>query len=313
MPRTALPAPFAPGRILALALTLALALAVLLVAPVAAQDRDWDAVEVRVEQVGDGVYVLFGSGGNIGLSVGEDGPFLVDDQFAPLTDKIRAAIATVTDGEVRFVVNTHWHGDHTGGNESFGEAGAMIVAHENVRRRMNPDEFAEVMGRTDQAPAAALPVVTFTDGVTFYWNDEKIRVQHVEEAHTDGDAVIWFTEADVVHMGDNFFVGSYPFIDVDSGGNVNGMIDAAVLVLADAEPDTRIIPGHGAVVGTEELRLFHDMLLTVRDRVQEAIDEGMSADEVVAAAPTAEYDAGMAEGFMTAERFVRLVYASLAS
>lgn len=278
----------------------------------AAQQPDWDAVQVRAEQVAEGVYVIFGSGGNIGLSVGDDGAFVIDDQFAPLTDKIRAAIATVTDAEVRFVVNTHWHGDHTGGNENFGTAGAMIVAHENVRRRMNPEEFGETMGRTQQAPAAALPVVTFTDAVTFYWNGERIDVQHVAPAHTDGDSVIFFTGADVVHMGDNFFVGSYPFIDVDSGGSVNGMIESAEMVLRRAGADTRIIPGHGVVVGRPELAAFRDMLVVVRDRVQALIDAGKTLEEVLAAAPSAEYDAGMAAGFMNAERFMTLVYRSLA-
>lgn len=278
---------------------------------VPAQQRDWDAVQVRAEQVAGGVYVIFGSGGNIGLSVGDDGAFVIDDQFAPLTDKIRAAIATVTDAEVRFVVNTHWHGDHTGGNENFGEAGAMIVAHENVRRRMNPAEFSEVMGNTTQAPPAALPVVTFTDAVTFYWNGDRINVQHVAPAHTDGDSIIFFTGADVVHMGDNFFVGSFPYIDLDSGGSVAGMIAAAEMVLASIGSETRIIPGHGPVAGRAELEAFHDMLVVIRDRVQTLIAEGNSLEQVLAAAPTAEYDADMANGFMTVERFLGIVYDSL--
>lgn len=288
--------------------------AVLVLAPAAhgSAQQDMSDVEIRVEPVRDGIYVLFGQGGNIGLSTGPDGPFVVDDQFAPLTDKISAAIATVSEGPVRFVINTHWHGDHTGGNENFGEAGAMIVAHENVRRRMNPGEFEEVMGRTQQASEAALPVVTFTDAVTFHWNGETIRAQHVAHAHTDGDSIIWFEGANVVHMGDNFFAGTYPFIDVDSGGNVNGMIASAERVLAEADEQTRIIPGHGPVSGPDELRAFHDMLVTVRDRVQTLVDDGADLDAVLAAAPTADYDERMQMGFMNTERFVTLVYRSLA-
>ena len=275
------------------------------------QEPDWDAIEIKVEEVASGVYVLFGQGGNIGLSVGDDGAFVIDDQFAPLTDKIRAAIALVTDQPVRFVVNTHWHGDHTGGNENFGGSGAMIVAHENVRRRMNPEEFPDVIGNSRQAAAAALPVVTFTDAVTFYWNGDKIDVQHVNPAHTDGDSVIWFSGADVVHMGDNFFVGRYPFIDVDSGGSVNGIIEAADMVLARATDATRIIPGHGPVSTPADLATFRDMLVTVRGRVQALIDEGRSVEEVLAAAPSADYEGSMAPGFVNAERFVRAIYISL--
>ena len=190
--------------------------ACLVATPLAAQ-RDFSGVEIRTIPVADGVYMLMGSGGNIGLSVGEDGPFVVDDQFAGLTEKILAAIAAVSDGSVRFVLNTHWHGDHTGGNENLGKAGAMIVAHENVRKRMNPDEFLEVMERSQQAPPDALPVVTFSDAVTFYWNGEEIRAFHVEHAHTDGDAIIHFVNANVIHMGDTFFNGIFPFIDFASG------------------------------------------------------------------------------------------------
>ncbi len=274
--------------------------------------QDFDAVEIDTIEVADGVYMLMGAGGNIGLSVGDDGAFVVDDQFAPLTDKIRAAIAAVTDAEVKFVVNTHWHGDHTGGNEAFGSAGAMIVAHDNVRKRMNPEQFGEVMGSTEQAPPAALPVVTFSDEVTFYWNDEKIQVEHVRHAHTDGDALIWFTGANVVHMGDNFFNGVYPYIDVDSGGNVDGMLASARQVLARIDSDTKIIPGHGALAGAEELRRFRDVLTLARDRVGAMINDGMSLEEVIAALPMSDHDEAWGGGFMSPDRFLTVVYRSIA-
>jgi len=256
--------------------------------PLAAQQRDFSAIEIDAIRVAEGVYMLTGSGGNIGLSIGEDGPFVIDDQFAPLTEKIQAAIAELTSGAVRFVLNTHWHGDHTGGNENFGEAGAMIVAHENVRKRMNPEEFREVMGNTNQAPPDALPVVTFTDAVNMYWNGENIHVFHVDPAHTDGDAIVHFVNANAFHMGDTFFQGRYPFIDVNSGGNVNGVIHAADRVLSMVDSNTKIIPGHGALSGPEDLRDYRDMLITVRDRVRVMVNEGRSADEIVAAAPTAD-------------------------
>ena len=264
-------------------------MAMLTATPAAAQ-RDFSNVQIETIQVADGVYMLVGSGGNLGLSVGEDGPFVVDDQFAPLTEKIQAAIAAVTDGAVRFVLNTHWHGDHTGGNENFGKAGAMIVAHENVRKRLNPAEFRELMGRSQQAPPDALPVVTFSDAVNFYWNGENIRVFHVGHAHTDGDAIIHFTNANVVHMGDTFFRGRYPFIDVDSGGGVDGVIAAADHVLAMVNSNTKIIPGHGSLSTPDDLRDYRNMLITVRDRVQTMLNDGMSVEDIVAATPTSDLD-----------------------
>ncbi|HEX9728807.1 MAG TPA: MBL fold metallo-hydrolase [Gemmatimonadales bacterium] len=274
-----------------------------------AQQPDWDAVQIQTVPVADGLYILVGRGGNIGLSVGTDGAFVIDDQYAPLTDKILAAIAAVTDAPVRFVLNTHWHGDHTGGNESLGAAGALIVAHENVRRRLNPEQVRDLVGRGQQAPPAALPVITFSDELTFYWNSEALRVVHVAHAHTDGDAIILFERANAVHMGDVFFNGRYPFIDRESGGSVQGIIAAVDAVLGMVRPDTRIIPGHGAMGGPAELRAYRDMLVTVRDRVITRIGRGMSEDEVVAANPTADLDAAWGQN---AERFVRAVYQSLA-
>jgi len=280
--------------------------------PASAGQQNFDDVQIETIAVADGIYMLVGSGGNIGLSVGDDGPFVVDDQYAPLTDKIKAAIAAVSDADVRFVLNTHWHGDHTGGNENFGSSGAMIVAHHNVRKRLNPAEFAEVMGSSDQAAAEALPIVTFTDEVTFYWNEEKIQVFHVANAHTDGDAIVWFTDADVIHMGDNFFAGTYPYIDVDSGGSAQGMIAAVEKVIALAGSGTKIIPGHGPLSSIADLRDFRDMLVTVRDRVQAMINDGLNIDEILTAGPSAEYDDGWGGGFVNPERFVRALYASLA-
>ncbi len=275
--------------------------------PVVGQ-QDMSQVEIETVQLETDLFMLMGQGGNIGLSVGDDGAFLIDDQFAPLTDKILAAVAEVTDQPVRWVLNTHWHGDHTGGNENLGGAGAMIVAHENVYRRMNPAEFADVVGRSDQAVRAALPVVTFADGVSFHWNGRHIGVTHVGEAHTDGDVIVHFPRANVFHMGDTFFRGRYPFIDVDSGGGVDGVIAAANLVLERSSEGTRIIPGHGDLAAPEHLRAYRDMLETVRMRVASLVANGRTEDQVVAAAPTSDLDGVWGDN---PERFVRAVYTSL--
>ena len=278
------------------------------VGPVTGQ-QDMSNVEITTIELESDLFMLMGRGGNIGLSVGDDGAFLIDDQFAPLTEKILAAITAVTDQPVRWVLNTHWHGDHTGGNENLGEAGAMIVAHENVYRRMNPAEFADLVGRSDQAPRAALPVVTFDEGVRFHWNGRHIEVTHVGVAHTDGDAIVHFPRANVFHMGDTFFRGRYPFIDVDSGGGVDGVIAAANFVLERSSEGTRIIPGHGELASPEHLREYRDMLETVRLRVAGLVANGRTEDQVVAAGPTGDLDAVWGEN---PERFVRAVYRSLA-
>jgi len=288
------------------------AIALLLLAlPFSAEaQRDFDAVDIQTIEVADGIYMLIGAGGNMAVSVGDDGAFLVDDEFAPLNEKITAAIAAVTAGKVKFVFNTHWHGDHTGGNGPFGEAGALIVAHENVRRRMDPATFTDVMGNSNQAEAIALPVVTFDADVSFWWNGEQIAAHHTPPGHTDGDSVVWFHGANVVHMGDNFFVGMFPYIDLDSGGSVDGMIAATEYVLERADENTKIIGGHGPLAGIVQLREFNAMLTTVRDRIQGHIDGGMSLEEVLEAAPTAGYEE-MATGFMPVERFVGILYQSL--
>jgi len=275
-----------------------------------AQEPDWESVEIRTIELAEGLYMLMGRGGNIGLSVGEDGAFLIDDQFAPLTEKIMAAVSAVTDQPVRFVLNTHWHGDHTGGNENLGGVGALIVAHDNVRRRMDPESFRDIVGRSDQAPPDALPVVTFSHEMNFHWNGEHLHAFHVEHAHTDGDVVVFFTQANAVHTGDLFFNGSYPFIDVNSGGGINGVIDAANKILEMARPDTKIVPGHGELAGPPELRAYRDMLVTVRDRIQEMIARGLSEDQVVEAKPTENFDSVWGGN---SERFVRLAYAGLKS
>ena len=230
---------------------------------VSSAQRDFSGVEIETTEVADGIYMLVGAGGNIGLSTGEDGAFLIDDQFAPLSEKILAAIAEVTDDDVEFLINTHWHGDHTGGNEAFGEAGAHIVAHDNVRKRLK-EGLTRSSGRTTPpAPDAALPVITFSKTISFHWNGQHIKVWHPDKAHTDGDAIIFFKDANVVHMGDVFFNGGYPFIDLESGGDVNGYIATHEAVLKKTDDDTKIIPGHGPLANKADLRRTVDMLKEV--------------------------------------------------
>ena len=271
--------------------------------------QNFDTVQVRPVSVAPGLYMLMGAGGNIGVSAGPDGVFLVDDQYAPLTEKIVAAIRSFSDRPIRFVLNTHWHGDHTGGNENMGKAGVLLVAHDNVRRRMSVDQFQEAFNRTvPAAPEGALPVVTFTETVTFWLNDDEIHAFHVDNAHTDGDAIIHFRRSHTVHMGDTYFNGLWPFIDIASGGSVDGMIGAADTVLKLVRNDTRIIPGHGPLSNPAELRAFRDMLAAIRDRVRAEIAQGKTVEQVLAGNVTAQWDAKVTGN---KERFVRYLYMEL--
>ena len=277
----------------------------------AAEAQNFDTVQVRATPVAGAVHMLQGSGGNIGLVVGDDAVFVVDDQFAPLTPKVLAAIKTVTPLPVRFVVNTHWHFDHTGGNENMGKAGALIFAHENVRRRMSTDQFIEALNRKEPAsPRGALPVVTFTDTVSFHLNGDSIIVFHVPPAHTDGDAVIFFAKANVVHMGDVFVSDRFPFVDRSSGGSINGIIGAADRVLVATNAETRIIPGHGPLADRARLKAYRDMLFTMRDRMRREVAAKHTIEQVLASKITAEYDGSWTAG---RERFLRILHQELSA
>ena len=283
-----------------------------LVATSAFAQQDFSKVQIKTIPVAKGVYMLVGSGGNIGLSVGQDGAFLIDDQYAPLTDKILKAISAVTDQPVRFLVNTHWHYDHTGGNENIGKGGTIIVAHDNVRKRLAKGQFMKVFNANiPPSPPEALPVITFTDSVTFHWNDETLEVVHARAAHTDGDAVIYFKNTNVVHVGDLFFNGLYPFIDAESGGSIEGVIAGAEEVLDRIDDHTKVIPGHGPLGNKADLKTYRDMLAAVHERMTKLIKAGKNIDEIVAAKPTADYDAKWGGGFLKPNQWVQIVYAGM--
>lgn len=288
------------------------AILALAAAPTLLAQQDFSKVNVTIVPVAKGIYMLQGAGGNIGLSVGQTDAFVIDDQYAPLTTKIKAAIATLTPMPVRFVMNTHWHGDHSGGNENMAAGGAIIVAHENVRRRMGAEQFMEAFNqRVPASPTSALPIVTFTDGISFFVNGDSVRAMHVKNAHTDGDAIIVFQGANVIHMGDTYFNGIFPFIDVSTGGSLDGIIAAADLVLAMADASTKIIPGHGSLGDKASLRTYRDVMADVRGRVAKLIAKKRTLAQIIAAAPLADYDSTWGKGFMKPDQFLTIVHAGM--
>ena len=274
---------------------------------------DLSQVAIKVTPVATGIYMLEGAGGNIGLSVGADNAFMIDDQYAPLTPKIKAAIATVSSKPVKFLMNTHWHGDHVGGNENMAGEGAIIVAHDNVRRRMGSAQFLAALNmKVPASPTAALPIVTFSESISLYVNGDSVRAMHVRNAHTDGDAIVFFQKADVVHMGDNFFNGMYPFIDVSSGGSVDGVIAAVDKVLLMTTDKTKFIPGHGPLASRADLVRFRAMVKTARDRIARLVAQKRSLAQVVAAKPMADLDGVWGKGFLKPDQFVTILYGDLA-
>lgn len=291
----------------------ALALAALGLAPLAQAQQDFSKVEVKAEKLGDTTWMLTGAGGNIGLSVGEDAVFVIDDQFAPLVPKIKAAIAKITPKPVQFVMNTHFHFDHTGGNEAFGKDGAWIVAHDNVRKRMSTEQVMSFIGaRQPSSAKPGLPVITVAGSLSFHINGDEVHAFHVPNAHTDGDLIVHFRKGDVVHMGDVYFNGFYPFIDFGSGGTADGVIAAVDRVLALATDKTKIIPGHGPLASKADLQTYRDLLATVTQRIKKLRAEGRSDAQIRDAKPAADFDARYGGGFIKPEQFVQMMLGAIA-
>lgn len=276
--------------------------------PAAAQN-DFSGVEIRTEQVAPGIAVLFGAGGNIAVSYGSDGTVVIDDQFAPLTTRIQAAIAALGASPARFLINTHWHGDHSGGNENFGNAGAIIMAQDNVRERMARGQV--MFGRQiEPAPTVALPIITWHDGISVHLNGLDIRTIHMPHAHTDGDSVVYFQNANVFHMGDIYFNQiSLPFIDLSSGGDVRGMLAAVEHVLTIANDESIIIPGHGPVAHRADLIAYRDMLREVIGVVERERGAGKTLEQIIAMHPAARWDTNP-DAFIKGDAFVTAIYRS---
>ncbi len=277
-----------------------------------AQQRNFDAVQIKTTKVADGIYMLEGEGGNIGVSAGEDGVFLIDDQFAPLTPKITAAVKAISDQPIRFLINTHWHGDHIGGNENFGKAGVVIVAHDNVYKRMSVGGAIQLLKQNyAPAPKAALPVISFSETATFHLNGDDVTSIHLPPAHTDGDSLVRFAKANVIHSGDVFAAYRYPFIDVESGGSVKGVLRAIDRLLPMLDDDTKLIPGHGGLSGKKDVLAYRKMIATVVGRIEPMARSGKTLQQVLAAKPTREFDEEWGK-FRKPDAFVEIVYNGLA-
>ena len=272
--------------------------------------QDFSKVQMKSTRAGGNVYMLEGAGGNIGVSAGADGVLIVDDQFAPLADKIRAALKELNPGALRFILNTHFHGDHTGSNVVFGRE-ATIIAQENVRKRLATEQ--KVLGNAVPAsPKEALPVITYAQSVSVHFNGEEIKVIHFPHGHTDGDSVIFFTASNVVHMGDHFFAGRFPFVDIDSGGDVLGMTKNVGEVVAQVPADVKIIPGHGPLSTLDDLKAYHRMLVATTDIVRAQMKPGKTLAEIKAAGLPAEWKT-WGSGFISTDRWIETVHRSLSN
>lgn len=274
--------------------------------------RDWDSVEIKTEEVAQDIYVLFGAGGNIGLAIGEEAAYLIDDQFGQLSEKIVVAVRELTDKPIKYLVNTHWHGDHVGGNENFGKAGTILIAHEAVRKRMALSQQRGGGAVSPPYPLKALPEITFTDKLTIHLDSLRtMRVMHVNPSHTDGDSYIYFPQSNVIHMGDNFSNGGFPYIDLNSGGDIDGFIKNLNMVLFILDDESKIIPGHGPVTNQETLMAYRDMLSTIRSRVKKAKAEGKTVEEAVQMGLSKEWDAKFGQGFIDPIEIITSIYMSL--
>lgn len=268
------------------------------------------AKDITAQDLGDGFYMLLGPGGNIGVSVGDDGVFVIDDKFARFGDQIIGQIRAITDAPIRYVINTHYHGDHAGANAEMKETGAVIVAHENVRKRMGVSFENKAFGRTVEATDAALwPDLTYSEDATFHFNGQTVHALHTPSAHTDGDSILYFEEANILHMGDNFFFGLFPYIDVDGGGSLAGMIAAHEKALGLINDDSKIIPGHGPLAVKSDLIKAQDMLKTIQKRVKEEITRGATLEDILAKDILADY--AEYSSFIDKDNMVKIAHRSI--
>ncbi|HSK64020.1 MAG TPA: MBL fold metallo-hydrolase [Pyrinomonadaceae bacterium] len=271
---------------------------------------DLSKVQIKSTKIAGNVYMLEGAGGNIGVSVGEDGILIVDDQFAPLADKIRASLKGLNQGQLRFILNTHWHFDHTGGNAVFGPE-ATIIAHDNVRKRMSTEQRSEFFkSTTPPSPKQALPVITFDQSLTVHFNGEEIRAIHFPEGHTDGDSIIFFTKSNVVHLGDDFFSGSFPFVDLESGGSVEGLTKNIAELITKIPADAKLIPGHGPISTLDDLKVYHRMLVETSTIVRDKIAAGKTLAQIKSEGLPAEWNS-WGQAFIKTDMWLELLHRSL--
>jgi len=283
-----------------------------LVAFAASAQQNFDTVKIRPVKVSEQIYMLKGSGGNIGLLTGSDGLLMIDDQFAPLSGKITDAIKDISPGAIRFLINTHIHGDHTGGNDNFSRQGVTIVAHDQVRTRMMTEQVNKRLNRT--APArekAALPIVTFSDKLNIYLNGEEIELIHLDKGHTDGDVAIYFKKANVIHTGDAFVRYGYPFIDESSGGGINGFVSSLDKILSIINDQTKVIPGHGEVATKADVKMLRDQVADIREQVSNALKKGKKVEDISALGITDKYEEKLGKGFLKGKDFVSIIAESL--
>jgi len=275
-------------------------------------DSHWENVKYQTIEVRKNIFAMIAEGGNLAVFIGKDGTFLIDDQFAPLTEKILAEIKKVGGDTPKFLVNTHWHFDHTGGNENLGKSGTLIVSHDNVRKLLSVDNTISAFNKhVSASPKQALPLITFSTDTSFHINDETVHAFHLHNAHTNGDSAVHFKKANVIHAGDIWFNGFYPFIDVEHGGSVAGMIAAATTIINMADENTVIIPGHGPVGGRQELIEYRDMLTTVLGSLRGYKKQGKTLQEVVEKKPTKSFDAVWADGFLKPDQWIKIIYNGL--
>lgn len=268
-------------------------------------------VEIIANQLTNETYMLIGKGGNIGVSVRDDGVLLIDSQFKQLTDKIMSTINNkITDKPIKFLINTHWHQDHTDGNENIVvKNGAIVIAHDNVRERLSTEQFVNFLNKTfEPSPINALPIITYNDSITLYFNDDKIDVYHIPNAHTDGDSIIYFDKNNVVHTGDIFVNGRYPFIDHSSGGSIDGIIAGIEKIISIINNETKIIPGHGLLSNLDELQDYLSMLKDIRKQVQTMVNNGSNLEEIIKSDITTNYDSLYSNSFVSSKDFLRFVY-----